>query len=88
MAVLLIFLLGIGNFALHRAVVESDHPMVGQLALRPGQIGRRVAFGTELVILLVALGLARNGWPPAAWAYCAYSALNGVSAWAVRSGRV
>ena len=30
MGLILVFLLGMGNFAVHKAVLESDHPMLGR----------------------------------------------------------
>ena len=39
--VVMIFVLGIANFAMHKAVLESGHPLVGQMpALVPAQIRR------------------------------------------------
>lgn len=88
MALLLTFLLGIGNFALHRAVMESGHPLLGQMPWFYHQLNRRVSMGVEFVMLLAALLLASQdvGW--AAGAYLGYSLLNGVSAWLILTGRI
>lgn len=83
-----IFLLGMGNFALHRAVMESGHPLVSQLSLDPRGIGRKLMLATEFMVLLVAMLLAANGWPGLVWAYLAYTCVNGVTAWLILRGRV
>lgn len=87
-AVLIIALLGIGNFALHRAVLESGHPLMGQMPGYVQALGGRLSLVAEFLVLLAALLLAANGWPMLAWAYLAYSALNGVAAWLILSGRI
>lgn len=88
MALVVIFIFGIGNFAVHRAVMESGHPMLGQIAFRAKGFGRRIAFGSELLILIAALALALNGYPAIAWAYGIYSLLNIGSAWLILTGRI
>ena len=88
MALVAIFLLGIGNFALHRAVVDSGHRMVASLPLGPGSLGRRVLLATEFLILLVAMLLAANGWPALVWAYLIYTGINALTAWLILKGRI
>lgn len=88
MALVVIFLLGIGNFAMHRAVLESGHPLLGQMPWFVHLLGGRVTFVTEFLLLLAAMLLAANGWPWLAWGYLGYSALNAIGAWLVLSGRV
>ncbi|WP_234024740.1 hypothetical protein [Tsuneonella amylolytica] len=84
----MIFLLGIGNFAMHRAVLESGHPLLGQVPWFVHLLGGRVTFVTEFFLLLSALLLAATGWPWLMWVYLGYSSLNGIGAWLVLSGRV
>ncbi len=88
MALAAIFLLGMGNFALHKAVIESGHPLVSQLSLDSRGIGRKLMLATEFMVLLVAMLLAANGWSGLAWAYFAYTCVNGVTAWLILRGRV
>lgn len=88
MAIALIFMLGIGNFALHKAVMESGHPLLGQVPWFANQKGRRLAFGLEFVVLLAALLLAANGWPSLGWGYLIYSAVNGMSGWIILNGKI
>ena len=88
LAVAVILILGVGNFALHRAVLESGHPMIGQMPGFVQTLGGRLSLVAEFLVLLAALLLAANGWPALAWAYLAYSALNGLAAWLILSGRI
>ena len=88
MVILFVFLLGIGNFTLHRAVLESGHPLVGQMAWLVNLFGGRGSLVLEFVLLLAAMLLVASGHPGWAWAYLGYSALNGLSAWLLLSGRM
>lgn len=88
MAIAVIFLLGIGNFALHKAVLESRHSLLGQMPWFVHMLGGRLTLLTEFLVLLAALLLAANGWPGLAWAYLAYTVLNGLAAWLILSGRI
>lgn len=88
MAIILIFLLGIGNFALHKAVLESGHPLLGQMPWFVHMLGGRVTMVTEFLVLLAALLLAANGWPELVWAYAIYSGLNALAAWLILSNRI
>ena len=88
MAILAIFLMGIGNFALHRAVLESGHPMVGRVPWFVHMLGGRVTLVVEFMVLLAALLLAANGWPALAWGYLGYTALNGLAAWLILTRRI
>ena len=88
LALIIIFLLGVGNFALHRAVLESGSPVVEQMPKFVHRLGRRLTLVAEFLVLLVALLLAANGWQGLAWGYLAYSVLNGIAAWVILSGRI
>ncbi len=87
MAIVLTFLLGIGNFAMHKAVLESRHPMLAQMPWM-GLMGGRFSFALEFMLLVGALLLAAHGSSGWSWAYLAYSALNGLSAWLILSRRI
>lgn len=87
MAIILTFLLGIGNFAVHKAVLESHHPMLAQMPWFE-LLGGRFSFALEFMLLLGALMLATSGHSSWLWAYLAYSALNGVAGWLILSRRV
>lgn len=88
MAVFVIFLLGIGNFALHKAAMESRSSLLKEVPWLAAVRGKQIAFGAEFAVLLAAMLLAANGWPGLVWGYLIYSAINGISAWLILSGRV
>jgi hypothetical protein len=87
MAILLTFLLGIGNFALHKAVIESRHPVVMLLPRFLTADGGRASMVAEFVILLAVMLLVAGGHSGWSWAYLAYSASNAVAAWLILSHR-
>ncbi|MDC0887227.1 hypothetical protein OAS19_05505 [Altererythrobacter sp.] len=88
MELIITFLLGIGNFALHKAVLESKHPLLGEVPWFSRLLGGRFTLATEFLILLAALLLIANGWPGSVWVYAGYTALNVVAAWLILKGRV
>ncbi len=88
MALIIIFLLGIANFALHRAVLESGHDLVGSLISEGSVLNPKVTLGIEFIMLLAAMLLVTNGYPGWGWAYAIYSIGNGLSAWLILSGRL
>ena len=88
MVIIFVFLLGIGNFTLHRAVLGSRHPALAQLAWLVKGFGGRASYVLEFALLVVALLLAAGGHPGWAGAYFIYSALNALAAWLILSGRM
>jgi len=88
LATMVIFVLGIGNFALGRAVIESGHPLLTRLPHASRALGRRAALVTEFAVLFFSLLLSVNGWPGIVWAYAGYTGFNGLSAWLILSDRV
>jgi len=88
MAILFIFLLGIANFALHKAVLESRHPILLQVPWLFRPMRGRFSLILEFVILLGAMTLAVGGASGWIWAYAFYSFFNALSAWLVLSGRI
>jgi hypothetical protein len=91
-ALLPTFVLGVGNFALHKAVLESRHPMLGPLlrhAPRPLRaLGGRATLLVEFAILLGAMLLAGLGNPGWTWVYAGYTGLNALAAWLILTRRV
>ena len=67
MAVILTFLLGIANFAMHKAVLESRHPMLAQMPWFE-MLGGRFSFGLEFLLLVGAMLLAATGHSSWGWA--------------------
>ncbi|KLE34302.1 hypothetical protein [Aurantiacibacter luteus] len=81
MALVLVFLLGVGNFALHRAVMAGGAKVLGDLdpaALRAARISSLVV---EFLLLCGALYAADAGQAHWLWAYAGYSLLNLAAAW-------
>lgn len=88
MALLFTFLLGIGNFAMHKAVLESRHPLLGQLPWFGHLLGRRISLASEFLVLFAALLLVARGNAAWAWAYFGYSMVNAVGAWLILGRRI
>jgi hypothetical protein len=88
MAVIVIFLLGIANFTLHKAVIESGHPLLNQMPWFYHQLSGRFSLSVEFLILLAAMLLTAQGLGWVAGVYLAYSLLNSISAWLILTGRV
>ena len=88
MVIFFVFLLGIGNFALHRAVLASGHPALAQMAWLVRGLGGWASLVLEFALLLSALLLAAGGHPGWAWAYLGYTALNALAAWLILSRRM
>lgn len=88
MWILTTFLLGIANFALHKAVLESRHPVVEQLA-GPGRARMaRFTLALEFAALLGAMLLVGFGHYAWGWTYLGYSLFNAVSGWLILSRRI
>ncbi|MCK9543102.1 MAG: hypothetical protein M0R03_13855 [Novosphingobium sp.] len=87
MAILLLFLLGVANFAMHKAVLESGHPLLTQAPWFVGAAGGWGGLAMEFLMLLGAMALVAEGSTGWAWGYAAYSLLNAGSAWMILSGR-
>ena len=87
MAILLVFLLGIGNFAAHKAALESHHPALQQMPWTR-LLGGRFSLGLEFIILLGAMLLAADGSRKWVLAYMLYSAFNGLAAWLIVKGKL
>ena len=88
LVIVLTFLLGIANFAMHRAVLESRHPLLAQMPSLVRLLGGRASLIAEFVLLVGALLLVASGHSDWGWAYLGYSALNGLAGWLILSRRV
>lgn len=87
MAMLFVFLFGVANFALHKAVLESGHPLLAQMPWF-NAFGGRLSGAVEFLLLAGAMLMIAGGADGWAWAYVVYSVVNGVSVWLILSGRV
>lgn len=84
----IVFVLGVANFALHKAVLESGHPMLRQMPYFGRGPGGRATLVVEFVVLLGALLLVSTGFTGWGWLYAGYTALNALGAWLVLTRRI
>jgi uncharacterized membrane protein YhaH (DUF805 family) len=88
MVTVIVFLLGVINFAAHQAVLKSGHPMVARLREQAGWFRPSVTLGFEFGALVVALALVTWGSAAWAWVYAIYSLASCWSAWAIVTRRL
>ncbi|MDE2435013.1 MAG: hypothetical protein KGM49_02015 [Sphingomonadales bacterium] len=88
MALFVTFLLGIANFVLHKAVVESRHPLLDAVPGFFHLFGGRLGLLAEFALLLGALILVARGSVLWAGLYAGYSGVNALAAWLILSGKV
>lgn len=88
MGLIVVFLLGIANFALHKAVLRSGHPLLGQVPWFFHLLGGRFSLVVEYAMLLGAMLMVAQGSSGWAWFYAGYSSVNALSAWLIVTGRV
>lgn len=88
MAIAIVFLCGIINFAAHRAVIASGHPLVRQMQRATVLLRPPVTLGVEFGALLAALLVVAQGNTGWAWAYALYTLGSGWTAWALLTGRM
>lgn len=86
--VVIVFVLGVANFALHKAVLESGHPMLSQMPWFGRGLGGRATLFMEFLVLLGALLLVATGFTGWGWLYAGYTALNALGAWLVLTRRI
>lgn len=85
---IVIFVLGVANFALNRAVFGGRHPLFARLPLASRKLGNAAALVTEFAVLFFALMLSARGWPGFVWAYLGYTACNALAAWFLLARRL
>jgi hypothetical protein len=88
MMLAVLFVCGVANIALSKALIESNHPILETLPAAFRQNGGRVSLAFEFAMLLVAMLLAAHGWPSVAWLYAGYTIANGAFGWLVATGRL
>lgn len=87
MPLLLVTLMGVANFYLHRAVMDGREPAFVEIAAAIRRIGGRYgSYVLEFLILLAALWFAKTG-ETAAIVYGGYSAINWCGYHALRNMR-
>ncbi|HQV02396.1 MULTISPECIES: hypothetical protein [unclassified Novosphingobium] len=88
MGLFLAFLFGVGNFAAHRAVLNSDHPMLARAPWLFQMMGGRFSLALEFIMLLGAMLMIAQGSTSWAWIYAFYSAVNLGAAWLIVTKRI
>lgn len=88
MAMVLVFVFGIANFAMHKAVLESGHPLLAATPWFVHLLSGRFSLIVEFLMLLGAMLMVADGAQAWAWGYGVYSLGNGAAAWLILSGRV
>ncbi|HUD30519.1 MAG TPA: hypothetical protein VMQ93_16745 [Novosphingobium sp.] len=83
-----VFCFGVLNFAAHKAVIDSGHPMLAQIPWFFQSLGGRLGLVVEFAMLLGAMIMAASGSAGWAWVYALYTGLNGLSAWLIFSRRL
>lgn len=81
MVILVTFLLGVVNFAMHKAVLVRFSALYAPAQGASGIAGGRISLIAEFAVLVVALALVANGYRGWGWAYLGYSLFNGAAAW-------
>lgn len=88
MALIFCFLMGVANFAMHKAVAESGHPFVEDTKLYFGRyFGKYGSYGIEFFMLTGAMLFAYEGSLIIAFIYWAYTGMNALATWLLLSGR-
>ena len=80
MYILIIFLCGIGNFAMHRAFMESDDPLIQQM-VKPlaDKAGPHITYIFEFLLLVGAMAIATRSWFTALILYGLYTARSAIT---------
>lgn len=88
MAMVITFLLGMGNFACHTAVLGSGHNAITAMPAGTLRVARVASFALEFGLLCGALYAAQLGQFHWAWFYAGYTLINVGAAWSIVTGRL
>jgi len=89
MPLILVFLCGVLNFAMHKAVLESRHPFVDDTRRYFGTyLGGRIGYFLEFLALTGALFYAQGGSVIATLFYFAYTGMSALAAWMLINRRI
>ena len=82
MYILIVFLCGIGNFAMHRAMLESDHPIIAEArgSFRK-MLGPYGSYILEFFMLAAAMIFANMDMLSAVIFYFVYTLANCAASW-------
>ncbi len=87
-AILAIFCAGVGNFAMHRAFMESDDPLVRQM-VKPlaDRVGPHITYVFEFLLLVGAMAIATRNWFTGLLLYGLYTIFNALAfSWVMHRG--
>lgn len=88
MLLIFCFLMGIANFAMHKAVAESGHPFVEDTKRYFSRhFSPYGSYAIELALLIGALWFANEGSLAVSLTYWAYTGINAIATWLLLSGR-
>lgn len=88
MALIVTFLLGMGNFACHTAVLGSGHGVLAQISADTLRLVRGASFVLEFSLLCGALYAVEMGQLHWVWFYAGYTLINLGAAWSITTGRI
>lgn len=88
MALVVVFILGVANFALHKAVLSSGHPLLQDPAWRMLPRDGRVSLALEFIFLVAALLIASRGYQIGMWLYVIYSGFNAVAGYLLLTRKI
>jgi hypothetical protein len=79
-AIIAIFCAGIANFAMHRAFMESDDPLIQQM-VKPlaDKAGPHITYIFEFLLLVGAMAIATRSWFAALMLYGLYTMFNAMA---------
>ena len=88
MLVVFCFLMGVANFAMHKAVAGSGHPFVEDTKRYFGKyFSPYGSYAIELFLLMGAMLFAQGGSMWVVLLYWGYTTMNGIATWLLLSGR-
>lgn len=89
MYLIIVFLCGIANFTMHKAVLECGHPFVEDTKhYFGGYLGGKAGYFLEFLALAGALIFAHRGSGLATLFYGSYTAMSGFAAWMLINRRI
>jgi hypothetical protein len=79
-AIIAIFCAGIANFAMHRAFMESNDPLIQQM-VKPlaDKAGPHITYIFEFLLLVGAMAIATRSWFAALMLYGLYTMFNAMA---------
>ena len=88
MALFIVFLLGIANFALHRAALVRGQALLGRLPPVLRSLWGVGSLLVEFVLLVISMAMVTKGAVGWVWGYGLYTGGNALAAWLILSGRL